>query len=75
MARRDREIGIIGYGAMAGTLCCLIAAHSPVVQVRKVLVAVQSVVGTVDKSWSISAFGKSVRRTLIPLCRRKQLSD
>ena len=37
------------------------------------LSAFQSVVGTVDKSWSMSAFGESVRRTGIPLCRRKRL--
>ena len=32
------KIGLIGYGAMARSLCCLIAVHAPHVQVRKVLV-------------------------------------
>ena len=29
---------IIGYGAMARSLCCLVAVHAPHVQVRKALV-------------------------------------
>ena len=32
------KIGIIGYGAMARSLCCLVAVHAPHVQVRKALV-------------------------------------